>query len=86
MRVGRVFLPFWRKPGRAPLFDEIEHAVEIVAADPRRGRACDHVHAGHFKFPDGSHVLFFRMAAGGIDIVSIPHGSMDFEQHIPLSG
>ena len=72
---------------RAQLYlRDIQRAVEIVAADPRRGRSCDDVRAGYFKFPVGSQVLFFRLATAGIDIVRILHGSMDFEQHIPLGG
>jgi toxin ParE1/3/4 len=55
--------------------------IETVAAKPAIGRACPEVKAGYYKFLSGSHVLFFRLTSGGIDVVRILHGRMDFEQH-----
>ena len=60
----------------------IERAISTVAADPRRGRACDDVRAGYHKFLVGSHVLFFRLTGDGIDVVRILHGRMDFGAHL----
>ena len=61
----------------------IEGAVRTIAEEPRRGRACDDVRAGYFKFPVGSHVLFFRLIDANVDIVRILHASMDFGSHLP---
>lgn len=60
---------------------QIKAAVE-AAADPRRGRACDEVRAGYRKYPAGTHVLFYRTMANGVDIVRILHQRMDFERHL----
>ena len=51
-------------------------------SDPRRARACDHIRAGYRKYSVGSHVIFFRAAANGIDIVRILHQRMDFDRHL----
>ena len=68
---------------RAELYiREIQRAVETVARDPRRGRPCDDVREGYFKFAVGSHVLFYRRRADVIDIVRILHQRMDFDRHL----
>ena len=55
--------------------------IEYVASDPRRGDACDDIRVGYHKYTAGSHVIFFRITAAGIDVVRILHGSMDFGRH-----
>ena len=61
---------------------QIKAAIEAIAADPSRGRACDDVRAGYRKYPAGSHLLFYRATPEGIDIVRILHQRMDFERHL----
>jgi toxin ParE1/3/4 len=46
----------------------IRSAIETVAADPRRGRPCDNLGVGYRKYASGSHVIFYRPIAGGIDV------------------
>ena len=57
-------------------------AIKSVAANPQRGRSCEEVRAGYFKYAIGSHFLFYRRTANGIDVVRILHQRMDFEQHL----
>jgi toxin ParE1/3/4 len=60
----------------------VQHAIETVAQEPRKGRACDEIRRGYRKYPAGSHVLFYRSMKAGIDIVRILHSHMDFERHL----
>lgn len=60
----------------------IQRAVETVSADPRRGRSCDGIRPGYFKFAVGSHLLFFRLGSDGVDVVRILHQRMDFDRHL----
>jgi toxin ParE1/3/4 len=41
------------------------------------------VRRGYRQYPSGSHVLFYRFTADGIDVVRILHERMDYERHIP---
>ena len=59
----------------------LQHAIETVADNPRKGRSCDEVREGYRKYSVGSHVLFYRSIKVGIDIVRVLHGRMDFERH-----
>ena len=56
--------------------------IAAVAAQPAMGRACPEIRAGYFRYRTGSHVLFYRPIAGGIEVVRIPHERMDFVRHV----
>jgi toxin ParE1/3/4 len=57
--------------------------ISTVADRPTLGRECPEVRPGYRMYPSGSHVLFYRHTADGIDIVRILHERMDYERHIP---
>lgn len=57
-------------------------AMAYVAVDPKRGRACDDIRTGYWKYAAGAHVLFYRKAPKGVDIVRILHQRMDFQRHL----
>ena len=61
---------------------QIQAAIETIAAAPKLARSCDDVRAGYWKYPAGSHMIFFRLIPGGIDIVRILHSRMDFERNL----
>jgi len=35
---------------------QLEIAIEVVAAEPGRGRSCDEIRAGYKRYPAGSHI------------------------------
>ena len=52
---------------------------------PAMGRSCDEIKPGYYKFPTGSHVVYYRnKTEEQIEIVRILHESMDVE--LQLSG
>jgi toxin ParE1/3/4 len=61
---------------------QLQAAIEAVAFEPGRGRPCDDLRAGYYRFPVGSHVLFYRLTGGNVDIVRILHRRMDFDRHL----
>jgi toxin ParE1/3/4 len=61
---------------------DLWRGIEYVASDPRRGRSCEEIRAGYFKYLVGSHVVFYRLVPGGMDVVRILHQRMDFERHL----
>lgn len=56
--------------------------IASVAGRPSLGRECSEVRKGYCKYPSGSHVLFYRVIADGIDVVRILHERMDYGRHI----
>jgi toxin ParE1/3/4 len=61
---------------------QIGQHIEAVAMQPMIGRACSGVRVGYYKYPSGSHVLFYRLIEGGIDVVRILHERMDFGRYL----
>jgi len=48
------------------------------------GKPCDEIRPGYRKFPQGSHLIFYRNGSDGvIEIIRILHGSMDHETAFP---
>ena len=60
----------------------LHRAIETVADDPNRARACDYLRAGYRKYSVAAHVLFIRAKSDGIEVVRILHQRMDFERHL----
>ena len=72
----------WGEAQAETYLRDIAHAFKTLVDDPRRGLDCGHIRAGYRKYAVGSHVIFYRMAGGTIDVVRILHGRMDFERHL----
>lgn len=61
---------------------EIRAAIERVAHDPGRGRACDEVREGYRRYGIGSHLLFYLETDNGVDVIRILHQRMDPTRHL----
>ena len=48
-----------------------------LAENPLAGRERNDVQPGYRSFPQGSHVIFHMVGDGYVDIIGIPHKSMD---------
>ncbi len=71
-----------RSPAQAETYlRQIQQALQILAADPGIGVSCEEIRAGYRKFPAGSHVIFYRRADGGVEIIRILHQRMDVGQN-----
>ena len=60
----------------------IKSVIESAAESPKLGRPCDEVRPGYRRRTSGSHILFYRIADDGIEIIRILHSRMDIEQHL----
>ncbi len=61
---------------------EIRAAIERIAEDPRRGRACDEIREGYHRYGIGSHLLFYIDGDDGVDVIRILHQRMDPTRHL----
>ena len=61
---------------------EIRAAIERIAEEPARGRACDEIREGYRRYGIGSHLLFYVEREDGVDIVRILHQRMDPTLHL----
>ncbi|RLJ21204.1 plasmid stabilization protein ParE [bacterium endosymbiont of Escarpia laminata] len=64
----------------AKQFDDVFH---FLAKTPSVGKQCDYIKVGYRKFPQGSHIVFYRQdAKSKITIIRILHKSMDVESNL----
>lgn len=52
----------------------LQHCFELLAANPRLGRAADIVSPGLHRHEHASHVILYEEEPGGVLIVAIVHG------------
>ena len=61
-------------------FDDIFH---ILAKDPLTGMNCDYIKEGYRKFPQGSHIIFYKiLKSKHILILRILHKRMDVNSNL----
>lgn len=48
-----------------------------LCENPLAGRERNDVHPGYRSFPEGNHIVFYLISKDHIDIIGIPHKSMD---------
>lgn len=56
--------------------------MQVVARNPRRGTACDDIRPGFRRYRVASHVLFYRVSPGTVEVIRILHAHMDFDRHL----
>lgn len=61
---------------------EIRVAIELIADTPDRGRRCDEIREGYRLFGIGSHLIFYRERADGVDVMRVLHQRMDPTAHL----
>ena len=48
-----------------------------LSENPRLGKQRADVKPGYYCFPEGMHLIFYKMTKNGIDIIGVPHQNMD---------
>lgn len=69
----------WGKEQSEKYILQIRGRLQWLADQPMLGRSRDAVKEGYRSFNEGSHTLFYRVTSGNIEIIGIPHQSMDVE-------
>lgn len=60
------------------IFDEIEY----LSSNPDSGKDFSHIRKNYFNSKIKSHIIFYRMAEEGIEIIRILHQRMDLEDRL----
>jgi len=55
-----------------------------LSENPQLGKQRTEVKPGYYCFPEGMHLIFYKITQDGIDIIGIPHQSMDFIAHFDI--
>jgi toxin ParE1/3/4 len=76
--IGRYTAEKWGKPQRNRYLEDIDKRFNWLAKHPHLGKHRSDIAEGYYCFPQGSHLIFYMLNPLGIDIIGIPHQSMDF--------
>lgn len=79
--IGRYTLKIWGKKQCNIYLRDLNIRFQWLAQNPRLGKHRADVKEGYYCFPQGSHVIFYILRDGGIDIIGIPHQHMDILSH-----
>lgn len=81
--IGRYTQKHWGAEQRRTYLAQLVQRFIDLAEHPNSGKACDYIRAGYRKYPQGKHVIFYRIADDGVvEIVRVLHERMDYKQHI----
>ena len=81
--IGRFTEKEWGKAQRITYLKQIDECFLQIARNPEIGTSCDFIRTGYRKFPQASHLIFYRQdAVGVIEIIRVLHRSMDVESKL----
>jgi len=70
----------WGRDQRFLYIKQFDDVFHLLAETPALGKQCDFIKKGYRRFPQGSHVLFYREASESkITIIRVLHKNMDAE-------
>jgi toxin ParE1/3/4 len=73
----------WGKIQRNLYIKQLDDTFHLLGETPELGVQCSHIRDGFRKFPQGSHIIFYKQGTNSkILIVRILHKSMDYNSHI----
>jgi len=75
--IGRYSLKMWGRDQRDVYLRAIDRRFAWLAERPERGRHRPDVREGYHSYLQGSHIVFYLIRYGGIDIIGTPHQRMD---------
>ena len=73
----------WGREKRYLYIKQFDDEFYFLAESPSIGKKCDHIKTGYRKFPQGSHIIFYRESEkNNILIIRILHKNMDVESKL----
>lgn len=60
---------------------ELDKRFLWLAKHPQIGKHRPDLCEGYYCYPQGSHIIFYLIHSAGIDIIGIPHQSMDINRY-----
>ena len=81
INIARYTEQRWGKTQRDKYLREIDACFHALAQRPRLGKQRSEVNEGYYSFKQGSHVIFYLISDKYIDIIGVPHQSMDIAHY-----
>ena len=72
----------WGREQADRYLDELVEAFTFLAGSPGAGAQCEAIRAGYRKYPVIRHVVYYREAGYGIEVVRVLHDRMLPSRHL----
>jgi len=82
LRIGRFTERRWGKAKRNDYLGQLDEAFALISENDSIGNTCDEISPGYRKFPEGSHVIYYRVT-DMVEIIRILHERMDPDSNLP---
>lgn len=83
VEIGRYTARKWSIKQRNVYLKQINDCFTELSENPNLGLKCDYIKEGYRKFPQGSHIIFYRLSVDNIvEIIRVLHKSMDVESQL----
>ena len=78
VKIAKYTEATWGREQRNLYLKEFDNAFHLILNTPLIGTECDYIKMHYLKFPQGSHIIFYREAdKSNIEIIRILHKNMD---------
>jgi len=66
----------WGAEQTGRYIDDLTEAFGFLAESPKAGTKCEHIRSGYRKYPVIRHVVYYREASYGVEVMRILHDRM----------
>lgn len=78
--IGRFTAKKWGVSQRNSYLKQLDNCFQELAENPELGIVCNYIANGYRKFPQGSHLIFYKQSTEGlVQIIRVLHKTMDVE-------
>ncbi len=79
-KIARFTEKRWGRNQRFLYIKQFDDVFYLLAGTPSVGKKCDYIKKGYRKFPQSSHIIFYRESTKNkVIIIRILHQNMDIE-------
>lgn len=73
----------WGRDQRNHYIFQFDQCFQLLGENPNLGQSCDDISPGYRQYPQGSHIIFYRLATDEVvEIIRILHKRMLPEGHL----
>ena len=84
IRIADYTLETWGEKQTTKYLSQLEQRLESLVENPLLGKTRDDIKEGYRSYPEGSHIIFYRIKKDFIEIIGIPNQREDIEHHFDL--
>jgi len=72
----------WGNTQADKYLSQLEKRLEWLAKQPALGQKRNEIKDGYVSFPEGRHIIFYRITERGMEVMGVIHQSEDIDTHL----